>query len=345
MMQAKEVEAGKEKEGDVVVAEDEKRGRKRAGEGRKRKNTLLKLGNPAGGESTPGPSSSSLESSPAPSKLPIVTPKSTRKVSQSINPSPQLQICPQHPGGNPKPSPSPSPSPYTIPLPTSPAGSSSSKPLTNLESEPSLDGDDLTSESAFDNNESTIRLNGKTRSDGWSIIPEDGYLPIFSAPLSSNKKKKRKPKLYNSAPPPPPITIPSKTINLKPDPPALALDMDMAIQPELGDNPSPLPIRPPQTPRTPSSRHARKASLTRPLNVEYEALLDERDAMIESLRTDIGVAKVQEARALVEVEKRKESEERGREEVERSRKVVESGQKRENEVSCFLTDRRYDDVC
>jgi hypothetical protein len=213
-------------------------------------------------------------------------------------------------------------SPWDVPLPASPLAGPSRSPLLSGNDIDSADGDHgNTSESAQSNHgngesDATSTSNGiKLKSIEFSIIPEEGYLPI-AQPLSVSKKKKRK----NRAPAPQPLPNLERRVSVSADSPAA----NGAVQ----DSPA-VPVTP--------SRQARKASLNRPINADLEELLTEREQMIESLRAENGLAKAEEAKAKDELSRAKATEERLKSDVERARKggqrLENEGRKRESEVS------------
>jgi hypothetical protein len=315
----------------------EKRGRDKRKDPRKRKGSLLKVPTSAGisGESSPAPSS--MESSPAPTQKPTLPsipklPQSDKSASHSVAALPLSP--PTRPAHDATPKKSKATAvktpisypvelpensilpPYTIPLPETPGAGPSRIILPPVDNDSgSQDGEaGTTSESAPD----PLAKDDKSRnlSDGFSIIPEEGYLPASIADLSGKKKKRK-----NKVPPP---ALPKLNGS------SSVVDTAKSETDIVG------PLKsPPPTPST--SRHARKASLTRPIGVNLEDLLSEREKMIDTLRAEIGAAKAEEAKAREEASRGKHTEERLSRDVERMRKAnaksESESRRREIEVS------------
>jgi len=317
----------------------EKRGREKKKDAKRRKGSLLKPPTGAlGGDSSA--TVSSMENSPAPIRIPLpakptedpsmpqrtsqalspVTPARARSTSQQQPPPSSLALAASPvladritSSSHATPS-----SPYNIPLPASPLPGSSRLAAAELDSE-SLDGDgDSTSDSATSNNivETATQPVTATKSPGFSIIPEEGYLPISTPAQSAKKKKNRKGK---AAPSPLPLV---ESLKRRPS----VNTADGLIHSGLAS---------PTVSVTPS-RHARKASLNRPLNADLDELLTERERTIESLRAEIGIAKAEESKAKEEIGRGRSTEERLKGDFERLRKANQrsdnEGRKREGEV-------------
>ncbi|ORX35124.1 hypothetical protein BD324DRAFT_652838 [Kockovaella imperatae] len=324
----------------------EKRGRERK---KKRSGSIGLLKVPADGTST----SSSTDGSPVPSssvspspvprrrlsaaQTPIRPPASTletliegvekssaaqspveQTAGQMVDPPPSLIVRPVTP-----------PSAWAIPLPDSPmAGPSRPAPSIASSDMASVDGDTSETNSTRARSNSTTDLLGGGGGGGFSIMPEAGYLPPSALQAVSHKKKKKKGK-----------AVPAPLEHLEPSP--------SVTSPLSTTGPTPSPFadfasRPPPTPRTPSSsRHARKASLTRPVNADLEDLLTEREKMIDSLRADIGQAKAEESKALEKLSRMKAERERMSSEMENLKKFGSAsdhdGRKRDAEASAKIS--------
>ena len=240
------------------------------------------------------------------------------------------------------------------------------------------------------------------RAEGFSVMPEDGYLPPSllqpSVVTSSSKKKKKRGKAapaaledtslrpsarkattdvssssshqlsgdkYQTASSdkaairPTPVSSSQKAFNFTSTslPPLKMNEAQRSRQSPVPQSPlsrpvtpnhplPPIPIQilsrspvvPPRTPNT--SRHARKASLTRPAGMSLEDLLNDRERMIDVLRGDIGTAKAEEAKARNEVGKARNESESWGVELNRARRAAQRAEqeakKREAEVSLHL---------
>lgn len=202
-----------------------------------------------------------------------------------------------------------SPSPFTIPLPQSPMPGPSRVSISASEDE---------QESVSDSGPSGSDSRKSAASSGFSIIPEEGYLPVQSANLLNSKKKKRKGK------------VPAPLADMERRDPSTETDQPASPATALETSRTPLekPV-PPETPR----RHSRKASLSiRPPNADAEQLgqlLDERDRTIDHLRAEIGLAKAEEAKARESASRSKQNEDRIKENLDRAKR---GNQKTENEA-------------
>ena len=335
------------------VKEREKKGKEKRKDVKKRKGSLLRVPSAANvsGESSFNPSS--IESSPVPaSKLALPVPKSRSSSCASgrsstfpsavssalpscpappssgsvpsqtlLEPSPEIHITPSRPSHPLSPDPL---DPRDLPLPVSPMAGPSRLSFANGDNDlESIDGDSgSTSESVSSNNMTGEAQREKPKPTpplNFSIIPEEGYLPVQTPQTTSTKKKKRKGRTA------PPGSLPPTERR--------------SIKTEHPDTPStsrPVGLDSPTVPVTPS-RHARKASLTRPPNADLEALLTERERTIESLRAEVGLAKAEEAKARDLVTRMSVTEERLKGDFERARKASQrsdhESRKREGEVS------------
>ena len=324
----------------------ERRGRDKRKDVRRRKGSWLKVPTAGSGDSSatgvssaeasPNPLSNFSVPSPKPSSTPskgkaravsVTQQSQTSSIAVSVQPPPSTLAPPSLVVRSVTPSPPSTIPPWNIPLPESPiAGSSrltASLPDTDLESN---DGDGgNTSESAL-----SIHVNGDANEasvkpiyNGFSIIPEEGYLPEGTA-IPNGKKKKRK----GRAPPPQPLADMDRRASR-------SGSVNEGLPPTPGRASLPNSPIAPTTPAT--SRHARKASLIRPIGADLEDLLTDRERMIDALRADIGVAKAEEAKAREQVVKAKVVEDRLVGDLERIQNLNLRAEteirKRENEVS------------
>jgi len=328
-------------EKEIEEVPKEKRGREKKKDSKKRKGSLLKA--PIGNSGESSTAVSSMESSPTPVKLALPAkakdeqikqgqlvpsrPKTDSSTSPSIaepephSPSPALAASPVIVEKQPSASSRYLSAPCDIPLPESP-GAGPSRLASDTDSQ-SLDGEGENASEASvthsnDNNEETFIAEPPrtTKSLGFSIIPEEGYLPLATSTPNAKKKKSRKGK---PAPSPLPLLDSIKRQS--------NVDGPDTSQPKVPDSPA-IPVTP--------SRHARKASLHRPINADLDELLTERERTIESLRAEIGIAKAEEAKAKEEINMGKSTEERLKGDVERIRKANQrsehEGRRREGEV-------------
>lgn len=314
---------------------DKDRGREKKKDLKKRKGSLLRMAAGTPESALAGPSS--IESSPTSSPHHIIVRKDSQPFPRAAPPiviasppspeSPLLAPTRQSPVSDEKPSPPASisqlglaPQPSDVPLPGSPvAGPSRLKPVSYEVSRNGEDASDSDLSAEPESNEP--KSNG--RSSGFSVTPEEGYLPP-SVTLPSGKKKKRKGK-----------GVAPSLARL------LSVESSKPVQDDSNSTPSSPDRRPliVESPRTPS-HHARKAGLTRPANVDLEVLLDERDRIIDSLRADIGQAKAEEGKAKEDAKRARTSEERSSRDVDRLRRTNHrtetEGRRRENEVSDLI---------
>jgi hypothetical protein len=330
---------------EVEEVAKEKRGREKKRDGKKRKASLLKAPLGASGESSTAVSS--MENSPAPVKLRPSTKLKQESPVQDMTASlrsgtfatptpstptvkearfPTLAVSPAVVAHSTRRSPHLLLAPAEIALPESPIAGPSRlvAPDPDLES---LDGegdfgntsDSATSYKASGDHSTATPPNGPSntiKSPGFSIIPEEGYLPV-AALAQSSKKKKRKGK---SAPTPLPLPDTIKRQS--------SVDTSESVTQPIASGSPAVPVTP--------SRHARKASLVRPINADLDELLTERERVIESLRAEIGVTKAEEAKAREEIVRGKWTEDRLKGDIERMRKAHQrsehEGRQREGEV-------------
>lgn len=244
--------------------------------------------------------------------------------------------------------------PWAIPLPSSPsAGPSRLSTAPASVSDISTDGRselEYTEDTERTDSRDEEREGDKKEKGGFSIFPEEGYLPPSALASQSTKKKKRGKSrgagggatpntgtqpLPPSSPSTSPLSPTRSTRNGRSG--STSLSQTLAFIPEMSSSsPSSAPPRP-----THSRSHSRKTSLGgRPANMDIEDLLIERERTIDSLRAEIGLAKVEEARAREEADKARKGEERMKGEVDRVRraggKVEQELRRREVEVSSLL---------
>ena len=219
-----------------------------------------------------------------------------------------------------------SPNPWDIPLPASPIAGPSRLAIHDSSDAASASADDT--HSVAESSSSKANRNVPAKSDGWSIIPEEGYLP--ASYLSPAKKKKNKAKSKGT---PPPAVLLNRTIGAEPSirPPPASPSRTSATRDET---PS---ARPPE----PSRRHSRKASEVKTGQAEFDVILEERDRLIDSLRAEIGLAKAEEARAREVASKSKAVEDSLRQDIDRIRRshtrADNEARRREAEVSSCMT--------
>ncbi len=321
-----------EKDDGKVLKEREKdkeRGREKRKDGKRRKGSLIRIAGGSEESSAAGPSS--IESSPASLRAVPTIFQSSPIANDATPPTPR---SPSPTPANPQPSPlverqinanrllpplpiiisqQASPRPWEIPLPDSPAAGPSR--LSSAEAEDvSVNGDDA-SDSALSNEPDSKQIG---RSNGFSIIPEEGYLPVVPV-TTSTKKKRRKAKAVSP--------FLARSLSAGPT--------DTSHTEFSSRHASPAG----RSPLEPSSRHARKASLSRPPNADLEDLLDERDRLIDSLRAEIGRAKAEEGKARESVRIAQANEERTSRDVDQMRrtshKTESESRRRHREVSAF----------
>ncbi|WWC90239.1 uncharacterized protein L201_005172 [Kwoniella dendrophila CBS 6074] len=311
---------------------------------------------------------SSIESSPAPmSKQSILSPsKSKKSLSSSSTSTPVTPITPSsksrvklQPKQNlatptrnkppppiivPKPEPittSPGPTnPWEVPLPVSPiAGPSRLNGSVNGVSGLGLEEISDTASVSTNNEENVksqaegeeIRPELKKKSEGFSIYPEEGYLPAtYQTPNGNvNKKKKKKgktPQLPNgsfttisstAANDPQPIIETSSTKNNLNSVAAVDAKQNNHLYDGLSKS---IESRPNGRSR---HQHTRTSSITLlpNLNVlELRKIVERRDETIDQLRAEIGTAKAEESKAKEEAVRARMGEEKLRGDFERSRR-------------------------
>lgn len=380
----------KEKEDTLVIPQgDRGRGGKR--DGKRRKGSLLRVGDGSTGnsslEGSPAPSSVekgrnrqssvsqeiSPRSPPTPTIAQTPTPtgrnkgKSKASASKVTIPTPEIrlkrpveeEVIAIEPGAIaqetvPDVSTTQQEDAWTVPLPSSPfAGPSRLTLPPRSTSSISTDGrSDVDSSDARDelNGEEETRIGEKERrsSQGFSIFPEDGYLPP-SALSKGQKKKRGKGKAGASSIPIPHIetfTNHQQPNGHTPSPSRARSTSTSQPLSHIPESSSASTFTSP--PPTPRRAHSRKTSLGgRPFGMDLEDLLLERERTIDALRAEIGEAKAEEAKAREEVERCRKTEELGGVELERVRracgKVEHELRRRENDVSflCrgYLKDR------
>ncbi|KAK1920546.1 hypothetical protein DB88DRAFT_475820 [Papiliotrema laurentii] len=259
------------------VKEREKKGKEKRKDVKKRKGSLLRVPSAA---NLPGPRQ---QTRPACSQVALVIMRKRpeldfplgRLIRPPILPRPTLiRFCPvsnparalprdpHHPIPSPHPL-SPDPlDPRDLPLPVSPMAGPSRLSFANGDNDlESIDGDSgSTSESVSSNNMTGEAQREKPKPTpplNFSIIPEEGYLPVQTPQTTSTKKKKRKGRTA-----PPGSLPPTERRSIKTN--------TLTRRAHLG-----------------LSGWTRLLSLlTRPPNADLEALLTERERTIESLRAE-----------------------------------------------------------
>jgi F0F1-type ATP synthase membrane subunit b/b' len=210
-----------------------------------------------------------------------------------------------------------------IPLPPSPSPGPSRLAV------PSSEGymSDTTSNASYSEyqSQSPSKPSTKMKSEGFSTIPEDGWLPpSLTAPASSTKKKKRKGRQSE-------VT----DISISSPLPSDTRPATSSGNPDTGSS-----IHGP----SPARRHSRQDSLTlsRPINAtskEYEAYIDRMEGTIDRLRGELG-ASVSTTRMAKEAEEEaKQGQERAKAEVMKYKQklqTVDAHKRREADVSHFI---------
>ncbi|OCF45000.1 hypothetical protein I317_01051 [Kwoniella heveanensis CBS 569] len=282
------------------------------------------------------------ESTPSASTSVLATPSRNRPPPPIIVPRPPTII-------------SPTPlEPWEIPLPASPmAGPSrvngnkhqfllSDDGVEGLEVSDEFDG---ASESAQSSKQEELKE--KRKSDGFSIFPEDGYLPVqlsTTAGSGSGKKKKRKAKAgqtngYTSA------TNTQQTTSAQGKSLASSSEMingDQDIVMEIQGNSSS------SSQARPRHRHQRTSSIALLPNLTADQLreiVEKRDETIDQLRAEIGTAKAEEAKAKDEAMRCKLNEDRARSDYDRMKKAGGRGEgdarRREAELQARLSQLQH----
>jgi hypothetical protein len=196
-------------------------------------------------------------------------------------------------------------SPEQIPLPDSPESQSAGPSRLRVASEA---GDFSDSTSNASELPSSSRPQSRIKSEGWSIMPEEGWLPP-STPVPTSKKKKNKKGRQSH------------------------IDPISALPP--------IQRTPAESPVEPSRRHTRQDSLEimRPVNAspeEYEAHMDRMEVIIDRLRGELGASLASGRMAREAEEEAKHNEEQMRTELSALRHRTWSSEKirsREAEVS------------
>lgn len=195
--------------------------------------------------------------------------------------------------------------PHQIPLPDSPESPTAGPSRLRV---PSEAGDFSDSTSNASEAPSSARPQSRLKSEGWSIMPDEGWLPP-STPVTNSKKKKNK------------RSRPSHTD------PVSALPPTQTVR----DEP---PVAPPRA-------HVRQDSLeiTRPVNAspeEYEAHMDRMEGIIDRLRGELGASLASGRMAREAEEEARYNEQQVRGEMDMLRHRTQSSEKsrsREAEVS------------
>ena len=200
---------------------------------------------------------------------------------------------------------------WEIPLPDSPDPGSSRLDAVDVDQQSVMDGE--ASDSALSKNQS------KRISDGFSIFPEEGYLPAQQVSTSGRKKRR---KAKGGLGPSENLTSITQIPNG---------DMDQHTS-------SARHQRPMESPHNFPARRGRSTSLH--LSADAQEFLDDRDRIIDSLRTENGELKAKEGKAREEARRARINEDMVSRDMDRMRrmnqKAESEGRRRENEVSSFL---------
>jgi hypothetical protein len=199
-------------------------------------------------------------------------------------------------------------SPEQIPLPDSPESASAGPSRLRI---PSEAGDFSDSTSNASELPSSSRPQSRVKSEGWSIMPEEGWLPPSTPVPTSKKKKNRKPRQSQTDP--------------------------LSALPPTQSTPAESPVEP-------LRRHARQDSLEimRPVNAspeEYEAHMDRMEVIIDRLRGELGASLASGRMAREAEEEARHNEEQMRTELSALRHRTLSSEKirsREAEVSNLI---------
>ncbi|WVQ94398.1 hypothetical protein IAU59_001477 [Kwoniella sp. CBS 9459] len=243
--------------------------------------------------------------------------------------------------------------PWEIPLPASPMagpsrinGNGHDYPYFDGGESDEFDGDGA-SESAQSSRPDEMKEK-KQKSDGFSIFPEEGYLPVqlsaHGGPGSS-KKKKRKAKNCQLPADTHISTIQQSTIGKGSPAPSnsqtanreLTGERDIILEIQRDSSSS-------STYTRPRHRHQRTSSIALLPNLSTDQLreiVEKRDDTIDQLRAEIGTAKAEEAKAKEEAMRCKLNEDRARSDYERVKKAGGRGEgearRREAELQARLS--------
>ncbi|WVW81212.1 hypothetical protein I302_103203 [Kwoniella bestiolae CBS 10118] len=300
---------------------------------RKRVNSHLKPPTDTGGssiESSPAPPSSTTSkilTSPTPTKSKRSL--SNANTTPTINSSNKLQQATKSALATPTRHRPPPPimvpkactnvnasNPWEIPLPSSPiAGPSRLNGVNGLGFEEVSDDNGSTNDQPEEGEQVAPPIQKKF--EGFSIYPDEGYLPPAQTP--SNKRKKRKNKTSNGLG----VAAPSSAAMEE----TSSSDRN---QPEIIENHingnSLVTTTTSMTTggRRVKHRHTRTSSITLLPNLDITQLreiVESRDETIDQLRAEIGMAKAEESKAKEEAVRARMGEEKIRGELERSRRV------------------------
>ncbi|RXK38423.1 hypothetical protein M231_04332 [Tremella mesenterica] len=308
----------------IEIPRAKERGREKKKESSKRRKTSLLRG--AGGDTSTAHSPSPMELSPVrppiaksppkPAKLGL--PKTSAALTVVATSAPAIHLRaptdekirrPLLPSNSTPPT---TPDPWEIPLPDSPVAGPSR--INTFDSSDGMSFDD--SASMAGSTRSGVNTNSVT--DGWSIMPEEGYLP--PSVISPAKKKKRKSKVASTT------SVTPEPISRPPSTSIPALLVPGASTPSKMGSPR---------------KQSRTASLARTGDLEIDSLLDERDKTIDGLRAEIGLAKATEAKASDAAQRARATEERLRYELDRAKrsqsKADTESRRREAEMSNRIT--------
>lgn len=299
-------------------------------------------------------SATSPSDSPTP-RIHLREPSTDAADSHLVPPPATRPVAPSHP-------PDPDTPAWSIPLPVSPlaptsgldyASDVSHDAEADVEAEGEAEGE---GDGEGEDEAGSSAAERPVKSEGWSIWPEEGYLPA-PQPLHGKKKKKRAKHASVMSPSNPlatSITSPQAVAG-----PSQSQHQPESAGPSAPTGPSVHPVASPSPlPRsehasasagsaasaasgsdgTPGKhRHSRKASLGRPRNMELQELLDLRESMLDALRADVGMARAEQAKAKDDADRARASEDRARAELDRLRKSINradvDSRRREGDVS------------
>ncbi|WRT63159.1 uncharacterized protein IL334_000062 [Kwoniella shivajii] len=230
--------------------------------------------------------------------------------------------------------------PWEIPLPSSPVagpsrlnGSNHTQHTTmaGLGIEEISDDGSLASAGEGDINKDKEEQD-KKKSEGFSIYPEEGYLPV-QTPNGTNKKKKKKaktPQFTNGTISTTSSSVPMTNTSSREQDFSLSENHITGREKEVdagnGIENTPSRLR---------HQHTRTSSISLlpNLNVgELRAMVEKRDETIDQLRAEIGMAKAEEAKAKEETVRARMGEEKIRGELEKSWRGRSDGNDRRREV-------------
>lgn len=170
------------------------------------------------------------------------------------------------------------------------------------------------------------RKDAKAKSHGFSIFPEEGYLPVPVGHAGGKKKKKKgKSSVAVSA------TEKNRKEAQNLTPPSVTGPASQSLDSEMESSACPQEIESPALALDYNSNSS-EADIAQPA-------LTARDALVESLRTELGVSKAEQAKAMDELIRARSNEERMKGEMEKVRrgaKEIKRNDKDDVSLSVFL---------